>query len=91
MLELFRWVISGGRVVVMEPGEHRDPWAIAGYVERESVTSVIWVPSLLASLAEALDPADRMPSLRYIATGGEALTLSGARGSGRAVAGGPSG
>ncbi|MCK0438390.1 non-ribosomal peptide synthase/polyketide synthase [Gordonia alkaliphila] len=79
VLELFRWVISGGRVVVMEPGEHRDPWAIAGYVERESVTSVIWVPSLLASLAEALDPADRMPSLRYIATGGEALTLSGAR------------
>ncbi|AVM01528.1 non-ribosomal peptide synthetase [Gordonia iterans] len=79
VLELFRWVISGGRVVVMEPGEHRDPWAIAGYVERESVTSVIWVPSLLASLAEALDPADRMSSLRYIATGGEALTLSGAR------------
>ncbi|MFT4088915.1 MAG: amino acid adenylation domain-containing protein, partial [Gordonia sp. (in: high G+C Gram-positive bacteria)] len=74
VLELFRWILSGGRLVLMEPGEHRDPWAIARYVESESVTSAVWVPSVLAMMTEVLGVEETMPTLRTVATGGEALT-----------------
>ncbi|WP_353507227.1 amino acid adenylation domain-containing protein, partial [Gordonia sp. ABSL1-1] len=75
VLEFFRSSYDGGRLVMMRPGEHRDPWAMATYVSTEKVTSLIAVPSMLSSMLEALGESgdDLMSSVRHIHTGGEAL------------------
>ncbi|GAC71059.1 putative non-ribosomal peptide synthetase [Gordonia soli NBRC 108243] len=76
VLEFFRWLYDGGRMVMMRPGEHRDPWAVASYIADHQVTSVMMVPSMLSSLLEATADRDTewISSVRHIHTGGEALT-----------------
>nr|WP_261978016.1 non-ribosomal peptide synthetase [Gordonia sp. NB41Y] len=76
VLEFLRWMYDGGRLVMMRPGEHRDPWAVARHIADHRVTSAIMVPSMLSSLVEAMSEAgtEWISSLRHLHTGGEALT-----------------
>ncbi|WP_018177825.1 non-ribosomal peptide synthetase [Jongsikchunia kroppenstedtii] len=75
VLEILRPVFCGGRLVLLPPGEHRDPVAVSRALIDHGITSVTLVPSMLAAMAEIIEPAEfgRM-SLRYLHTGGEALT-----------------
>ncbi|MGW9266738.1 amino acid adenylation domain-containing protein, partial [Gordonia terrae] len=73
--ELFWPFVAGATAVVAAPDGHRDPAHLARVIADERVTSVQFVPSLLAVfLDEAFDPATGLSSVRQIFTGGEALT-----------------
>lgn len=76
--EILRPPLSGGRLVVMEPGAHRDPVAVLRHLADFGVTSATLVPSMLAVLTEVADPQQLrgLSRLRFLHTGGEALPQS---------------
>ncbi|MGY2060651.1 AMP-binding protein, partial [Nocardia gipuzkoensis] len=75
--ELFWPLQTGAAVVIAEPDGHRDPAYLAEVIERYSVSTAHFVPSMLAAF---LDPAANpavargLPSLRRVFAAGEALT-----------------
>ena len=70
--EVFVPLMSGAVLVMARPGGHRDPDYVAEVIEREGITVVQFVPSMLQIF---LDHADlsRCGSLRLVISGGEAL------------------
>ena len=74
-VECFWPLMVGGRVALLEPGAHRDPEAILRAVAEYGVAVVLFVPSMLTLVIEALTPerAAALPALRHIGTSGEAL------------------
>ncbi|MDT9633932.1 non-ribosomal peptide synthetase [Pseudomonas sp. JV449] len=70
--ECFWPLITGCRLVLAGPGEHRDPHRIAQLVQAHGVTTLHFVPPLLQLfIDEALVP--ECTSLRRLFSGGEAL------------------
>src|SRR5699024_2993033 len=55
--ELFLPLIAGATLVVARPGEHRDPGALAALIRRQNVTTLHFVPSMLAVFLAAPDSA----------------------------------
>jgi len=72
--ELFPTLLTGGMLVIAEPGGHRDCRYLARLVCERRISILHCVPSLLRLLIEepALDDAD---ALRAVMCGGEALAL----------------
>ena len=70
--EFFWPLMTGARLVVARPEGHRDPAYLAGLIERERVTTVHFVPSMLAAFLDGADAA-RCASLRRVVCSGEAL------------------
>jgi amino acid adenylation domain-containing protein len=69
----FFWPLQqGARLVVARPDGHRDPAYLRGVVEREGVTTLHFVPSMLQPFVEAVE-AGRCASLRHVVCSGEAL------------------
>jgi amino acid adenylation domain-containing protein len=69
--ELFAPLVTGGCLVVARPDGHRDSAYLAGLVEREEITTLHFVPSMLPFfLAEDLAGCR---SLRRVIVSGEAL------------------
>ena len=60
-------------MVLAEPGGHTDPAYIADLVERESITDIHFVPSMLEAFLEEPDLERRTASLRRVYCSGEAL------------------
>jgi amino acid adenylation domain-containing protein len=72
VVEYFRALVCGGRVVIAEPGAHRDPRRLADLIAREGVTTVEFVPSMLRAMLD--EPQFReCRSLRRVCCGAEAL------------------
>ncbi|HEV7508303.1 MAG TPA: amino acid adenylation domain-containing protein [Thermoanaerobaculia bacterium] len=71
--EVFPLLCTGGTVVLPQKHELLDVAALVSLIARHKVTMVSTVPSMLASL-DAL--GDRLPRLRLLLIGGEALTTS---------------
>ncbi|MBS1695714.1 MAG: non-ribosomal peptide synthase/polyketide synthase [Actinobacteria bacterium] len=78
--EILLPLISGGRVVIAEPGGEKDPEYLLDLIRRERVTFVYLVSSMLDTLLE-LDRLARsggarsaLESLRHVWCGGEVLT-----------------
>jgi non-ribosomal peptide synthetase component F len=71
-VELFWPLIIGGRVVMLEPGLHRDPRAIARAAAVHEVAALQFVPSMLALFLEELEETP-LPTLRHVISSGEAL------------------
>ena len=70
--ECFWPLISGCRLVLAGPGEHRDPHRIAQLVQEHGVTTLHFVPPLLQLFVD--EPlAAECTSLRRVFSGGEAL------------------
>jgi amino acid adenylation domain-containing protein len=70
--EFFWPLMTGARLVVARPGGHRDPGYLAKLIQRESVTTVHFVPSMLRVFLA--DPAAaECDSLRRVFASGEAL------------------
>nr|WP_296067740.1 amino acid adenylation domain-containing protein [uncultured Actinoplanes sp.] len=69
----FFWPLSAGATLVLaRPGGHRDPAYLAGVIERHAVTTLHFVPPMLAAFLA--DPGLRpCPSLRRIICSGQAL------------------
>ncbi len=71
--EIFMPLFVGGCIVIAEPDGHRDPRYLIDLVERENVSVIHFVPTMLAEFAHA--SYDRHPvSLKHIMVAGEALT-----------------
>jgi amino acid adenylation domain-containing protein/non-ribosomal peptide synthase protein (TIGR01720 family) len=70
--ECFWPLVSGCRLVLAGPGEHRDPHRIAQLVQQHGVTTLHFVPPLLQLFVD--EPlAAECTSLRRLFSGGEAL------------------
>ncbi|MBM9484652.1 non-ribosomal peptide synthetase [Pseudomonas sp. ICBG1301] len=70
--ECFWPLITGCRLVLAGPGEHRDPQRIAKLVQAHGVTTLHFVPALLQLFID--EPLAReCTSLRRVFSGGEAL------------------
>ncbi|MDR9753993.1 non-ribosomal peptide synthetase [Pseudomonas sp. SZMC_28357] len=70
--ECFWPLISGARLLLAGPGEHRDPRRIAQLIQAYGVTTLHFVPPLLAVFIDEPLSAD-CASLRRLFSGGEAL------------------
>lgn len=70
--ELFLPMICVGTLVVAPPGAHRDPRELAGILRDQAITTVHFVPSMLAAFLD--HPAGGDLNLRRVFCSGEALT-----------------
>ncbi|HEX5872346.1 MAG TPA: amino acid adenylation domain-containing protein, partial [Longimicrobium sp.] len=69
----FFWPLQqGARLVMARPDGHRDPAYLRDVIEREGVTTLHFVPSMLQPFVEAVE-AGRCASLRHVVCSGEAL------------------
>ena len=69
----FFWPLQqGARLVMARPDGHRDPPYLQEVIEREGVTTLHFVPSMLQPFVEAVE-AGRCASLRHVVCSGEAL------------------
>jgi amino acid adenylation domain-containing protein len=66
-------LIAGGELVLAEPGAHRDPDYLADLIASTGITTLHFVPSMLASFLDLADTS-RCKSLRRVICSGEALT-----------------
>ncbi|WP_399094988.1 amino acid adenylation domain-containing protein [Streptomyces sp. BBFR2] len=71
--EFFWPLLFGATLVVAEPGGHRDPVYLAELIERESVTTAHFVPSMLEVFLRE-PTASRARSLRRVICSGETLS-----------------
>jgi len=70
--ECFWPLITGARLLIAGPGEHRDPHRIAQLVQQYGVTTLHFVPPLLSLFIDEPLTAE-CTSLRRVFSGGEAL------------------
>ncbi|MCK0745725.1 non-ribosomal peptide synthetase, partial [Chromohalobacter nigrandesensis] len=70
--EFFWPLMVGARLVVAQPGDHRDPAKLVDQIQRESVTTIHFVPSMLSAFL-TLDDLAGGDSLRRVICSGEAL------------------
>ena len=74
ILEFVRPALVGAPLVLLAPGEHRDPQAMAARLGAHGVSVAVVVPSMLAVMVEVLgEDTGWASSLRVLCTGGEAL------------------
>ncbi|BCG24566.1 pyoverdine synthetase D [Pseudomonas tohonis] len=72
--EFFWPLMTGARLVVAAPGDHRDPARLVALIERENITTLHFVPSMLQAFL--LDPqVERCTRLKRIVCSGEALPV----------------
>lgn len=72
--EIFLPLVTGGRLVIAEPGGERDTEYLLSTISRHRVTFVYIVSSMLDLLLELDDFGGRARSLRHVWCGGEVLT-----------------
>ncbi|HEV7589710.1 MAG TPA: amino acid adenylation domain-containing protein [Longimicrobium sp.] len=76
--EFFWPLITGATLVVAKPEGHKDAAYLAELIEREKVTTLHFVPSMLQLFLETADPA-KCATLRRVVCSGEALPSDLAR------------
>jgi amino acid adenylation domain-containing protein len=70
----FLWpLLSGARLVLAEPGAHKDPARLARVIRAEAITTMHFVPSMLSVFVEAADITS-LDSLRRVICSGEELS-----------------
>ena len=70
--EFFWPLLAGARLVLAKPEGHRDPAYLSELIEREGVSTLHFVPSMLQAFLDAGEPA-RCGTLRRVMCSGEAL------------------
>ncbi|MBA4246586.1 MAG: non-ribosomal peptide synthetase, partial [Pseudomonas sp.] len=70
--EFFWPLITGARLVMAQPGDHRDPAKLVELIEREGISTLHFVPSMLAAFI-GHGELTGCESLRRIVCSGEAL------------------
>ena len=73
--EFFWPLLEGARLVVAQPGGHQDSGYLVETIQREQVTTVHFVPSMLEVFVEE-EGAAECASLRRVVASGEALSVS---------------
>ena len=72
--EFFLPLLAGAQLVIAPPGAHQDPRLIAELIRKQGITTLHFVPSMLAAFLATPDIADLMP--RRVIVSGEALSAS---------------
>ncbi|MDZ5457372.1 non-ribosomal peptide synthetase [Azohydromonas lata] len=70
--EMFWPLTAGARLLVAQPGDHRDPQRLVQLIERHQVTTLNFVPSMLQAFL-AHPGIETRTRLRYVICGGEAM------------------
>jgi amino acid adenylation domain-containing protein len=69
----FFWPLAvGAKLVIAPPGAHRDPVVLNGLIQREGITTLHFVPSMLRAWLDGADASD-CTTLRKVMSSGEAL------------------
>lgn len=74
--ELFWWSITGASLCLLKPGGEKDPLEITDAINKNKVTTMHFVPSMLNAFLSALDTDfdySKLSSLQYVFASGEAL------------------
>ena len=71
--EIFLSLSFGGQLVMAKPEGHKDPAYLVDIIRARGVTTIGFVPSMLAVLLET-DGVEQCTSLRHVFVGGEALS-----------------
>ncbi|MBW7477831.1 amino acid adenylation domain-containing protein [Paenibacillus oenotherae] len=74
--ELFWWGMYGAKVSLLEPGAEKDPAQVAETIERDGVTTLHFVPSMLGAFLghiEETGKRGKLSSVRQVFASGEAL------------------
>ncbi|MCP5051323.1 MAG: amino acid adenylation domain-containing protein, partial [bacterium] len=78
--EIFGWYMGGGRLVVLDPQDEKDPVQIIRAIETHRVSHINFVPAMFSVFLDTLDNLEqkninlnRLSSLSYIFLAGEAL------------------
>jgi amino acid adenylation domain-containing protein len=79
--ELFWWAMQGASVMMLPPGDEKDPEAITRAIETYNVTTMHFVPSMLTTFLETLKlqssrVSRKLAALKQVFASGEALGLS---------------
>lgn len=74
--EFFWPLMFGARIVMAEPGGHRDPEYLKRVIQEKGVTTLHFVPSMLNVFLEEDELAARCTSVRQVFCSGEALPYS---------------
>ncbi|MCP5046912.1 MAG: amino acid adenylation domain-containing protein, partial [bacterium] len=77
--ELFWWSLTGARLCLLVPRGEKDPAVIAEAVEKNNVTLMHFVPSMLSAFLDYLKDTGevaKLSRLKQVITSGEALTVS---------------
>ncbi|NLT15145.1 MAG: amino acid adenylation domain-containing protein, partial [Clostridiales bacterium] len=77
--EIFWWLMLGGKVCLIESGDEKDPEAIISAIERNKVTVMHFVPSMMnifLRYVEVTSSGKRLASLKQVLSCGEAISLS---------------
>ncbi|RZT39144.1 non-ribosomal peptide synthetase [Cupriavidus agavae] len=77
--EFFWPLMTGARLAMAAPGDHRDPQRIAALIAQHRVTTLHFVPSMLQAFVADAGVAAHCGSLRHIVCSGEALPADLAR------------
>ncbi|REK76178.1 non-ribosomal peptide synthetase [Paenibacillus paeoniae] len=80
--ELFWWSFAGAKMVLLPPGGEKDPALMLNTIQRYSVTTMHFVPSMLHLFLEHPDllrSEARLESLAHVFASGEALTADQAK------------
>ncbi|WP_413762773.1 non-ribosomal peptide synthase/polyketide synthase [Variovorax sp. Varisp41] len=70
--EMFWPLTTGVKLVIANPGDHRDPERLVRLIQRHQVTTLNFVPSMLQAFL-GHEGIERSTRLRYIICGGEAM------------------
>ncbi|MCG7215967.1 non-ribosomal peptide synthase/polyketide synthase [Paenibacillus mucilaginosus] len=76
--ELFWWPVAGAALCLLAPGGEKDPSLLVETIERERVSAVHFVPSMLQAFLDHVQERAceaRLAGLRYLFASGEALPL----------------
>jgi amino acid adenylation domain-containing protein len=73
--EFFWPLLAGAKLVVARPGGHRDGAYLAQLIEREKITTVHFVPSMLQAFLEQEGLRESCSSLKRVICSGEALPM----------------
>jgi amino acid adenylation domain-containing protein/non-ribosomal peptide synthase protein (TIGR01720 family) len=72
--EFFWPLMTGARLALARPGDHRDPARLVALIDRHRVTTLHFVPPMLQAFVAALEgDAPVCTSLRHVICSGEAL------------------
>ena len=75
--EMFWWSMQGARVCFLDPDAEKDPGMIVKAIEKNAITVMHFVPSMLNSFLEYINDTgevERIASLKQVFASGEALT-----------------
>ena len=70
--EMFWPLTSGARLVIANPGDHRDPVRLVELIQKNQITTLNFVPSMLQAFL-AYEGIEATTKLKHIICGGEAM------------------